>query len=234
MPLSISATDRLGDRLAKADPTDEDLLLLGGLRDSHRPALEQVMSVLADHLGLEPVGRPKTNYSIIAKVRRRRTRLSRMQDIAGCRVVVDNYADQDQVVRFLLAHFEDATPDDLRKKPSNHYRAVHVMVVLDGRTVEVQVRTEWQHKWADLSEKLADKYGLPVKYGEGPVAIHSLLKSLSEKGAEMEELDNERPTLKEDDPGRVDLDARLNTIRMDLEREIAAGLVAAEREERPE
>jgi len=154
-----------------------------------------------------------------------------MQDIAGCRVVVGACAEQDAVAAYIRQRLEGpGPPQDLRQSPSNYYRAVHVIVHLDGKTIEVQIRTTWQHNWANLSEKLADIYGLPVKYGDGPPPIQSLLKELSEKGAEAEGLELELETMSADDPGRAELDGRLNTIRMDLEREISATLLLLERE----
>ena len=52
----------------------------------------------------------------------------------------------------------------------------------NGRVVEVQVRTVLQDVWAQLSEKLADRFGIEVKYGQGPHAVHSALDYMSEVG----------------------------------------------------
>jgi ppGpp synthetase/RelA/SpoT-type nucleotidyltranferase len=43
---------------------------------------------------------------------------------------------------------------------------VHVVVSLDDVNVEVQVRTIGQHVWADLMERLADRLGREIRYGE--------------------------------------------------------------------
>ena len=53
--------------------------------------------------------------------------------------------------------------------PSNGYRAVHLVIEADDRPIEVQIRTVFQHLWAQLSERLCDTLGAPgIKYGEYP------------------------------------------------------------------
>jgi ppGpp synthetase/RelA/SpoT-type nucleotidyltranferase len=48
------------------------------------------------------------------------------------------------------------------------YRAVHVIAYPDGYPIEIQIRTEWQHLWAEWFERLADRYGRGIRYGEPP------------------------------------------------------------------
>jgi len=63
--------------------------------------------------------------------------------------------------------FPGASIVDRRKKPSFGYRAVHVVVATSSRLIEVQVRTQFQHMWAEISEKYADELGPEIKYGVG-------------------------------------------------------------------
>jgi ppGpp synthetase/RelA/SpoT-type nucleotidyltranferase len=102
-----------------------------------------------------------------------------MQDIAGCRVIVDSTAAQDKVVDDIRAAFPGSEIYDRRKRPSHGYRAVHVIVKIDGVAVEVQVRTVLQHGWAELSEKLSDVLDPSIKYGGGPVGLRKALDRLS-------------------------------------------------------
>jgi ppGpp synthetase/RelA/SpoT-type nucleotidyltranferase len=48
------------------------------------------------------------------------------------------------------------------------YAAVHVIVFPEGTPIEIQIRTAWQHEWAELFEKLADLVGRGIRYGEPP------------------------------------------------------------------
>ena len=58
-----------------------------------------------------------------------------------------------------------------------------------GMPVEVQVRTELQHSWAQLSEKLSDVVDASVKYGGGPEILRSTLLDLSNLLGQMEALE---------------------------------------------
>jgi ppGpp synthetase/RelA/SpoT-type nucleotidyltranferase len=117
-------------------------------------------------LGLAPTGRSaKSTISLVAKLRRECIRLSQVQDMAGCRVVTPDLAEQDRVIDSLRAHFPEATVVDRRVRPSHGYRAVHVIVRHAGKPIEIQVRSALQHLWAELSERISDVVGLDVKYG---------------------------------------------------------------------
>ncbi len=93
--------------------------------------------------------------------------LKSIQDLAGMRIVArTDRRDQDAIVEQLIDVFgEDPRPPkvvDRRAVPVNGYRAVHVI----GIPVEVQVRTRLQHEWAELFEKLADRVGRGIAYGD--------------------------------------------------------------------
>ncbi len=79
---------------------------------------------------------------------------------------------QDAVVQQLVDAFDDDPRPpkviDRRTAPVHGYRAVHVVVFPEGVPVEIQVRTSWQHEWAELFEKLADRVGRGLRYGEPP------------------------------------------------------------------
>jgi len=66
------------------------------------------------------------------------------------------------------------------------YRALHVIAHSGYFQYEVQLRTRLQHAWAELSEKLADRFGQGLKYGEGPPDQQLFLAGLSRDIAEFE------------------------------------------------
>jgi ppGpp synthetase/RelA/SpoT-type nucleotidyltranferase len=110
-----------------------------------------------------------------------------MQDIAGCRVVVPNIQVQDQVVERLKSALPKADVIDRRKQPSFGYRAVHVVATARNKLVEIQVRTEMQHVWAQMSEQLSDLAGPALKYGGGDSEAQQILARISRATALFEE-----------------------------------------------
>ena len=112
-----------------------------------------------------------------------------MQDIAGIRIVVPRRFDQDLAVSWLEAQFPDATKYDRLSEPSHGYRAIHLVVPVRDRFVELQIRTQLQDAWAQLSEKLNDRYP-GIKYGLDPTGAHlATLKQASDLIAQTEALD---------------------------------------------
>jgi putative GTP pyrophosphokinase len=106
--LSKTQIDKLGERLKVADPIEADLRELDEYRRSFFPQHQAVVLAIEQQLQLRPTGRvPKTIPSIIAKLRRESIRLSQIQDISGCRLVVDSVEDQDRIIGELKSLFED-------------------------------------------------------------------------------------------------------------------------------
>ena len=149
-----------------------------------------MVRTIRDQLNLEPTGRPaKSTSSIIEKLHRETIRLSQVQDIAGCRVVVPEIADQELAVVSLRTVFSGAAVIDRRKNPSYGYRAVHVVPRISGKLIEIQVRTSLQHLWAELSEKFADRFDPSIKYGGGNREARKGITGASERVAELEEIE---------------------------------------------
>ncbi len=188
--------DRLGEALRRGAVTGSDQVhdALTGY-DAYRQlvaqALDEVVSRIEEILpDMEISSRMKTPDSVIAKLRRTpQMRLSRMQDVVGCRFVVATLNDQDVAVSSLAGAFPTGRVDDIRQEPHSGYRAVHVIVkATSGDSVEVQVRTTLQQKWAELSEKVAYAMGMEVKYGGGPEAIRTMLDEMASEAAELDSL----------------------------------------------
>jgi len=186
---SRTQIDRLGDRLKGGSHTESDLRLLDDYRRSFGEAYETVVRTLRQR-GEVPTGRlAKSTVSIAEKLRRESIRLSQMQDIAGCRIVVGNVVEQEQLVASLKADFPGASLIDRRDHPSHGYRAVHVIAEISGKPVEIQVRTSLQHMWANLSEKSSDVLDPTIKYGGGPDGWRDFLTKSSKSVATYEKFE---------------------------------------------
>jgi putative GTP pyrophosphokinase len=155
--------------------------MLDDYRRSFGPAYEVVVRTVREMIAIQPTGRPaKSTGAIVEKLHRETIRLSQIQDIAGCRIVVADVPEQDRMVGVLRAGFSKAVVIDRRSSPSYGYRAVHVVVEALGRSVEIQIRTTLQHTWAEVSEKLSDVVDPAIKYGGGPDQVKEALKNGSD------------------------------------------------------
>lgn len=185
--LSKTQVDRLGERLRRGDATEEDFQLLELYKRSFASPLDGVVGAVRNELGLNPTGRrAKSTTSIAQKLRRESIRLTQMQDIAGCRVVTADLLAQETAVQRLAQEFPTHAVIDRRGRPSHGYRAVHLVVTAGGTQVEIQVRTELQHLWAEVSEKWSDVVDPSIKYGGGDAEIRSLLAQMSGQVAAVE------------------------------------------------
>jgi ppGpp synthetase/RelA/SpoT-type nucleotidyltranferase len=186
--LSRAAVDELGDRL-RIEVTEVDLRLLDRHRRTYRSDYDHVVAVLRSEIGMEVSGRPaKSTAAIVDKLNRSSMRLSQMQDIAGCRTVVADVAEQDRLASVIEGKFP-CVISDRRLQPSHGYRAVHLVARPGNLPIEIQVRTKLQHLWAEISEKLADRYGIDVKYGAGHPGVRAALDRTSVLVAQAERLE---------------------------------------------
>lgn len=170
--------------------------LLEEYRESFGDAYDCVIKDVCEQLQLEPTGRPvKSIPSIIQKLRRESIRLSQIQDIAGCRIVVADISKQDDVVTSISSVFPVITVVDRRLSPSHGYRAVHLVATISEKLVEIQIRTELQHLWAELSERCSDVYDAGLKYGVGDPQSLTFLNDTSKSVAQIENIEKDIPKL---------------------------------------
>jgi ppGpp synthetase/RelA/SpoT-type nucleotidyltranferase len=179
LPLTRSALERLGKRLEKVSGPDQaDLASLQGLLVAYDDVLQEAVEKVRGGTSLEPTSRLKTTGTILDKIRRHGgSILKDMQDIAGMRIVSEmDRAVQDDLAANLASLFagcgrREPKIVDRRDDPTSGYRAVHVVAWLDDATVEVQIRTGLQHRWADTFEKLGDLLGREIRYDHPPSSL---------------------------------------------------------------
>jgi putative GTP pyrophosphokinase len=133
--------------------------------------------------------RLKRKPTIIDKLAREPTmQLTTMQDIAGCRVVLDSV---DEVRRVEKRWRKKSGPvirvDDYITEPKlSGYRGVHLIVTYDGFQVEVQLRTRLQHYWGTAIEDVGPVIGADLKSGQGPPEVLKFFQNLGGFLAEAE------------------------------------------------
>ena len=108
-----------------------------------------------DAMGIKATiqGRPKHIYSIWRKMRGKNVSFEKLYDIRAVRVIVGNVRDCYTVlgvVHDLWTPVEGEFDDYIASPKTNEYRSLHTAVVgPEGRTLEVQVRTEEMHQHSE-------------------------------------------------------------------------------------
>lgn len=202
MTLSNSQITKLGDRLRSGDFSEADLAMLDAFRQTYSEIDEQayqlIHNTLASITGWTITKRKrKTQQSIVEKLRRQpQLRLPQMQDIAGCRIVIEGGGQvADTLGNLLTGAFEPLQWAIERKERHAHgYRATHIIARKGQKFYEIQLRTYAQDVWANLVESLSNEKNT-LKYGgsDQEQALISLLQSLAERFLEIDQHAHEAP-----------------------------------------
>jgi len=155
----------------------EEVSIIRQYRAMHAYPLNKVTSgvrtMLETQLGdraPRPAQRFKRVDRILSKlVRFPHMRLSQIEDIGGCRAVLETLDDVHAAAtrirhRWTYARVQDHISDP---KPDG-YRALHIIERRDDRLIEVQLRTFRQHRWAELVEFWSGSTEYALKDGQGP------------------------------------------------------------------
>ena len=113
--------------------------------------LHQELAAIGIHATIQ--GRPKHIYSIWRKMRGKDVPFERLYDIRAVRVIVKNVRECYTVlgvVHDLWTPLEGEFDDYIASPKSNDYRSLHTAVLgPEGKTLEVQVRTEDMHQHSE-------------------------------------------------------------------------------------
>lgn len=151
----------------------DELGALIDAREAYVPALDDVKDDLMRIGGRDSkvLGRVKTPYSMINKLRRKR--LGTLTDVAGAMLVVPDKRSLDKAAKEIERRFEIVDRDDYYAKPLAGYRALHFIVKKDGLPVEIQLKTSRMKKISSASHTA-------YKNGELDAASMDRVSSLAE------------------------------------------------------
>ena len=193
------------DSTAPEGQRDAAVTLIDEWRLAHNEQLQIVrldLRARARAYGREElvVDRIKRRESIESKLRRYpKMRLSDMQDIGGCRVVLESVEEVRsfaETFRRSSALFTSLPEKDYIAEPKDSgYRCVHLKgrlrgepgTATDGRRIEIQVRTDRQHAWATAVETVGTLSGVEMKAGHGNADWLRLFLLMSGEFARQEE-----------------------------------------------
>jgi len=163
---------------------DEYMEVLSYWRVSHENPLAEAYGILQNIVLKHDkesffAKRLKRYEAIVKKLTRLKTNLSNMQDIGGCRAIIENEKKVIQSVRDLkkLKYFRDKTgkikhKDYIKHPKDDGYRGYHLIGKFpygrgDTRTIEIQIRTRIQHYWATALEIVDLFTGRALKSNQG-------------------------------------------------------------------
>ncbi|HFC6463803.1 TPA: RelA/SpoT domain-containing protein [Neisseria meningitidis] len=203
MKLSKTRIDKSGLALAKQQYKDEiDFIELEECfdlyRQSHPSPLSKttidIQNILREYIGEYYIAqRLKRKPQIIRKLNRLSVRLTQLQDIGGCRIIVPTNRDVDKIYKFLSSKKDNL--DFLIKKVTDYrekgrddsgYRALHIIIERENLNFELQIRSRIQHYWAESIEKTSVVYGYYLKEQEGDRDVINYFKELSDVFYEIE------------------------------------------------
>ena len=192
---SSGEVDRLGKRLREAEGRSrsaEDVAMYVAWSTGYARAMQEVRTAIFEQAVEASVegtisSRVKQIDSVAAKLRRMPTmRLSVLEDIAGCRIVVATTRDADRLAGACSA-LKISRKRNYHESPHNGYRALHLTVrASDERPVELQIRTEIEDLWANLAERCAALVDPDLKYGGGPQPLREFLEMMSDLGCQLD------------------------------------------------
>lgn len=193
---SKSKTDKAGDLLRsnKKKNKSEELAVLSNWRARHSYPMNvftkrlKRVSITIDKNAIT-AQRLKRVPSIIKKLNRRYNdqkatmKLTQIQDIAGCRVVLSNL----ELLKELYSKYYSSGSDikHIKVNEKNYidnpkddgYRSIHLVYryksdkintqIYNGLLIEVQIRTKLQHIWATAVETVSFFTGQAIKSNEG-------------------------------------------------------------------
>ena len=212
---SKSKTDSAGIILRNDEAPEEDkdyaLEILSNWRAAHsypmhifKKRLKRVSEKI-DKNALS-AQRLKRVPSIIKKLNRKygsnkaTMKLTQMQDIAGCRVIMPNVQlakklYQDYYIKGDLKHKKVNEKDYISNPKKDGYRSIHLIYrynsdkgkkIYNGLLVEVQIRSKLQHIWATAVETVGFFTGQAIKSNEGEEEWKVFFKLMSSAFAKIE------------------------------------------------
>lgn len=185
---SKSRVNKAGSRVRTGEADAEDLEVIEKWRAAHRAVLNTFQAILRNRTRGTKVAvaqRHKRRNTIFGKLlRQAKMELSRMDDIAGCRLIFPSCEELYEFRQnFHSARFKHKRRNDIDKydyiknpKPTG-YRGIHDVYEYDvnsdagnhlrGLYVEIQYRTYIQHAWATAVEVIGFITESQPKFQEG-------------------------------------------------------------------
>ena len=138
----------------------------------------------SEGIDAEITGRPKHIYSIYRKMQRKDRGIESLYDIRAVRILVDSVGDCYAalgIVHNLWSYIPGEFDDYIANPKDNDYQSLHTAVVgPEGKTVEIQIRTDDMHRHAELGVAAHWRYkeggGAPAAFDQKIRFLRQLLE----------------------------------------------------------
>jgi putative GTP pyrophosphokinase len=203
MEISKKSVDKAGESLRRRQNDEDALDTLAAWRNKHIYPLNLAFKLLkkqTDKVGNHAIygQRLKRVNSILHKLERLpETKLSRLQDIGGCRVILSDY----DKLRALSAGLKKSklilpnSKDYITYPKADGYRGIHLIYKcnskkpeFNGLKIELQLRTKLQHAWATAVEIIDSFEGEKLKIGQGSKDWQEFFYLVADEFASLEKL----------------------------------------------
>jgi hypothetical protein len=177
-------------------------------RDSHAFPMRSVRRSVIWHMRNNKLkgitaARLKRMQAIRGKLRRIRLSLYQLQDLGGCRVILNSMADLETLlagIRASIPHEIWREDDYISNPKKDGYRSHHLIfsyrgrkkagssdtTIYNGRRIELQLRTRLQHSWATAIEAVGLFRGEELKNHRGNMAWLRFFELISSEFAAIE------------------------------------------------
>ena len=198
---SRSRVNRAGDKIRAGSATADDLQVIDNWRAAHRAVLNTFQAILRNRTRRTKITvaqRHKRKSTIFDKLLRfPKMDLSRMDDVAGCRLIFRNVKELESFrAQFHKARFNHRRRNDIGKydyinqPKTTGYRGIHDVYEYDvkskvgkrltGLYVEIQYRTLLQHTWATAVEVIGFITESQPKFKRGDTRYEEAMALASE------------------------------------------------------
>ena len=125
--------------------------------------VEQLQALLdSENINAQVIGRPKHIYSIYKKMQKKQLGFDELFDIRALRIVADRLQDCYAALGTVHAkwkHLPKEFDDYIATPKQNGYQSIHTVIIgPQGKSVEIQIRTQQMHQDAELGVAAHWKY----------------------------------------------------------------------------
>lgn len=240
--VSKKELNRISKRIVENTDTIEDLQKLSDFRAEHSKIIKSFVWSLRSIINNKKIKLSNRNRiiisqrlkrlpSIIGKLKRfPELRLSRIQDLAGARIILPNIKDTEEVANYLKnkVYKQKDKNNFLFVREKNYilepkedgYRSIHQIFKyqgkkesqLEGYQIELQIRTRLQHQWATSVEIIDSIKQQSLKTGGGDAYYREFFK-LSSKLMEYIEFKKDMNEISDKIKRLSDLDKEFNILK---------------------